>query len=247
MCYKLIKLIKFSHEVGDAYSFCNPEEGKFLKSRLTRKNKNLVELQTGNCFLGDYKFDVSSDYVKVSTEVHGSVSSAMDLVFRLTMNPNDIEYIEYGGERFIHKNSNIYKYIYKSPQVIDFTSIIIKIKNGNKFLCTFIDNIIFSNENWKINIYVRDEVNKWIIHFRFMPLQGLLITKNCTSWWRTQPIPGWIQPLFRIRSIARYFLYRAELNPRGPIHRRIINLTTYIVDKLEFTGSFHIIFRKYYQ
>ena len=238
------KLISFSHEVGDEFSFCNPEEGQFINSTFISDIQYIVKLKTGECLLGKYDFSLTEGGVVAASRVSGNISSAMDLVFRFTIKASDLEFIEYNNERFIHKNTNIYNYIYQENKNDTLCDLILQTKFGCRYSCSFFSNINFDDDNWRLNIYIRDEKGKWIVHYRYMPTQGKLITKNCTSWWRTRPIPSWMQSFFRINFIANHFLYRAELKPRGPIHRRIINLNTYIFGNLVFSGYFKIFIKK---
>jgi hypothetical protein len=233
----LSEIIFISHEVGDKYSFCNPEEGMSLNSSFIQEDKGIrITLKTGEILVHpSLEFDNGNASCLFNTVVSGSIDMAMDFVIRVRLPSSYVKNIEIKDYIFTHKNSN--KYMYPSLNNRDF--IILNLNDGRVLKISF-NNLIQVDKNWSFRPYIRDEVENWILHFRFLPKNGQLGTKNCVSWYRSQPIPSFLQGIFDCSGYSENILYKSEISPRGPILRRLLNLTSYYFARLDIAGQFKL-------
>lgn len=64
-------------------------------------------------------------------------------------------------------------------------------------------------------MYVRDSPNEWIIHARLLPNKADTTVLKISHKLLDRAIPKFIsEPLFSIKTIRDYFLYRSELKDR---------------------------------
>lgn len=233
----LSEIISISHEVGDKYSFCNPEESMCLNSSFAQEGNTIrITLKTGEVLVNpSLEFDDENTGCIFDTVVSGSIEMAMDFVIRVKLASSYVRNVEINGRNLTHKNSN--KYMYPSLNSGDF--IIFNLNDGRALKIRF-NNLIQVDKNWCFKPYIRDEVGSWILHFRFLPKYGQLGTKNCVSWYRSQPIPKFFQNIFDYSGYSKNILYKSEISPRGPILRRVLNLTSYYFARLGIAGQFKL-------
>lgn len=150
----------------------------------------------------------------------------MDFVMRFRFKKEFIEYVKVADKVYYHNNTNVY---YQYP--VD--KIFLKGKEFDIDL-TVEDSIV--PDKMQPVIYVRDNLDEWIVHIRMIPKEwDKEVIKICTRWAGTRPLPQKLSNiLLKWKWLREQLWYRGERNPyKCRLFRRFINPCAFGMVKIE--------------
>ena len=129
----------------------------------------------------------------------------MDFVMRFRFRKVFFEYAEIAGNRYSHKNTNVY---YQFP--VDRVHL-----KGHSFGVEIRIKDALVPEQMTPCMYVRDHGDEWVVHARMLPTVPCKnVIKLCNRWTGTRPLPQWLSDILLASTKLKAALwYRSELSP----------------------------------
>lgn len=208
-------------EIGTLETFFSFENR--LLGNSTQKNISFETFNNSWKFEGEIIF--SSAHIQVSefgefNECNGersllikaiNSSSLMDSVIRFVIPKNQVREAKIGNFILKHERRNKYH---------QFPSTIVELKLNNGGILKFTPFEMKLPKGFSAVVYLRDEPDYWILHFRALALNPReFLLKGCISWFN-KPFPIWFQRfVFKaVPSIRQRLLYiRERISQRIPI------------------------------
>lgn len=220
--YDSVNLIKpWGIETADSSAFFSLEKGVgWRNTRYFEKYEVSDDQYKANvvCGMKEGMWELNVDdcickngVIRKAHAVTHKDSIFMDFVMRFRFKKEFIEYAEIAGEKYIHRNTNVY---YQYPVDMVFLQ-----GKGFGIRISVLDKIV--SEKMMPVMYVRDHCDEWVVHIRMIPKSwDKEVIKICTSWAGTRPLPQLIsQPLLAIKSLKKALWYRGE---RAPFENRFV-------------------------
>lgn len=223
-------------ETADSSSFFSLEEGIGWRYEVVNEHHDVTERvnYSGMNILmseGGWKLEVNDhlDDMKIQRKVELETyreSYFMDFVLRYRFKKEAIEFVEIAGNKYTHRDTNVY-YQFKTDSVNLFTKrskIEIKVKDSQV------------PSGMEPVLYVRDHKGEWVVHVRMIPVKwDKEVIKLCTSIFSTRPIPTFLSNLLLKSDWIRESLwYRGERKPfKSRLFRKLLNPAAFGMVKVE--------------
>lgn len=148
--------------------------------------------------------------VTLSTD---SYSWHMDFVMRFRFKKEFFEEAKIADKTISHTNSNVY-------HLHDVREVELKGKNLSVRVAV---TDLECPPNFKHYMYVRDHLDEWIVHSRFLPADDeRMVIKLCNRWYKTRSIPQFLtDKILTYKIFKDYLYYHSE---RSPYKNRLMRL-----------------------
>lgn len=202
-------------ETADSWAFFSLEKGvgyrhviKDYKESITENIFNStshVQMKEGEWILTVRDEIVDNKIIRKAKLLCLDDSYFMDFVVRFRFKREFFDKAMIAGKIINHDKRNIYhQYPVKEATL-----------SGEKFEVKLKVKSAECLGKFTPNLYVRDQVNEWVVHARMIPRsEDKIVIKLCSRYFKTSPLPEIVTRwIFKIKGIKEYLWYRGEHSP----------------------------------